>query len=307
MKKILIAGGAGFIGSHLCNKLIKDNFIYCIDNFLTGNINNIQHLLNKPNFKLINHNIINPIDLKVDEIYNLACPASPKKYFRHPIETLKTSFIGTLNLLELTEKNNAKFLQASTSEIYGDPLMHPQKEDYYGNVNPIGPRACYDEGKRCAETLCINFKKTKNLDIKIIRIFNTYGPNMDVNDGRVISNFIVQALTNQDITIYGNGKQTRSFCYIDDLINGIIKMMNSNYSGPVNLGNPEEYTILDIAKKIIILTNSKSNIIFLPKQKDDPKKRKPNITLVKEKLNWAPTIPLKKGLKKTIEYLKDKI
>lgn len=260
MKKILIAGGAGFIGSHLCKKLLEENNeVICIDNLLTGQKNNIY---NHKNYTFINHDIVNPIDIKVDEIYNLACPASPKQYFKYPIYTTKISVIGTLNLLELADKYNAKFLQASTSEVYGDPLIHPQTEEYFGNVNTIGPRACYDEGKRCAETLCSNFKREKNINVKIVRIFNTYGPNMRIDDGRVISNFIIQALKNQDITIYGDGKQTRSFCYVDDLVDGLIKMMNSNETGPINLGNPEEYSIIDVAKKIIKITKSKSKIKF---------------------------------------------
>lgn len=253
LKKILIAGGAGFIGSHLCKKLLEENNeVICIDNLLTGQKNNIY---NHKNYTFINHDIVNPIDIKVDEIYNLACPASPKQYFKYPIYTTKISVIGTLNLLELADKYNAKFLQASTSEVYGDPLIHPQTEEYFGNVNTIGPRACYDEGKRCAETLCSNFKREKNINVKIVRIFNTYGPNMRIDDGRVISNFIIQALKNQDITIYGDGKQTRSFCYVDDLVDGLIKMMNSNETGPINLGNPEEYSIIDVAKKLLKLPN----------------------------------------------------
>ncbi len=306
MKKILVAGGAGFIGSHLIKRLLNEsNYVICLDNFLTGQKENIIDFKN--NFKLIKHNIINPIDIKVDEIYNLACPASPKQYFKYPIYTTKISVFGTLNLLELAAKYNAKYLQASTSEIYGDPLIHPQTEEYFGNVNPIGPRACYDEGKRCAETLCSDFKREKNLNIKIVRIFNTFGENMSKNDGRVISNFIIQALKNENLTIYGDGKQTRSFCYVDDLVNGLIKMMNSNYFGPINLGNPEEYTILEVAKKIIKLTNSKSKIIFLDALQDDPKLRKPNINKAKQLLNWSPEISFEEGLKKTISYFKGKI
>lgn len=302
MKKILIAGGAGFIGSHLCKKLLEENNeVICIDNLLTGQKNNIY---NHKNYTFINHDIVNPIDIKVDEIYNLACPASPKQYFKYPIYTTKISVIGTLNLLELADKYNAKFLQASTSEVYGDPLIHPQTEEYFGNVNTIGPRACYDEGKRCAETLCSNFKREKNINVKIVRIFNTYGPNMRIDDGRVISNFIIQALKNQDITIYGDGKQTRSFCYVDDLVDGLIKMMNSNETGPINLGNPEEYSIIDVAKKIIKITKSKSKIKFLNKLEDDPQLRKPEITKAKKLLKWSPKINFDEGLKKTIEYFK---
>ncbi|WP_024789495.1 UDP-glucuronic acid decarboxylase family protein [Lebetimonas sp. JH292] len=305
MKKILIAGGAGFIGSHLCKKLLEENNeVICIDNLLTGQKNNIY---NHKNYKFIKNDIINPIDIKVDEIYNLACPASPKQYFKYPIYTTKISVIGTLNLLELAYKYNAKFLQASTSEIYGDPEVHPQTEEYFGNVNTIGPRACYDEGKRCAETLCSNFKREKNINVKIVRIFNTYGPHMRADDGRVISNFIVQALTNKDITIYGDGKQTRSFCYVDDLVNGLIKMMNSNENGPINIGNPEEYSIIEVAEKIINLTNPKSKIKFLNKMEDDPKVRKPDIKKAKKLLNWQPKISFNEGLKKTIKYFKEQL
>jgi UDP-glucuronate decarboxylase len=305
LKKILIAGGAGFIGSHLCKKLLEENNeVICIDNLLTGQKNNIY---NHKNYTFINHDIVNPIDIKVDEIYNLACPASPKQYFKYPIYTTKISVIGTLNLLELADKYNAKFLQASTSEVYGDPLIHPQTEEYFGNVNTIGPRACYDEGKRCAETLCSNFKREKNINVKIVRIFNTYGPNMRADDGRVISNFIIQALTNQDITIYGDGKQTRSFCYVDDLVNGLIKMMNSNENGPINIGNPEEYSIIEVAEKIINLTNPKSKIKFLNKMEDDPKVRKPDIKKAKKLLNWQPKISFNEGLKKTIKYFKGRL
>ena len=305
MKTILVAGGAGFIGSHLCKKLLeKENKVICVDNLLTGQKKN---LINHKNYLFINHDITNSINIniKIDEIYNLACPASPKHYFKYPIYTTKISVIGTLNLLELAYKYNAKFLQASTSEVYGDPQTHPQNEDYFGNVNPIGPRACYDEGKRCAETLCSNFKREKNLDIKIVRIFNTYGPNMRVDDGRVISNFIIQALKNKDITIYGDGKQTRSFCYVSDLIDGLIKMMESNEYGPINLGNPEEFTILDVAKKIIKLTDSKSKLKFLDSLEDDPKLRKPDITKAKTLLKWKPKISFEEGLQKTIKYFKE--
>jgi len=305
LKTILVAGGAGFIGSHLCKKLLeKENKVICVDNLLTGQKKN---LINHKNYLFINHDITNSINIniKIDEIYNLACPASPKHYFKYPIYTTKISVIGTLNLLELAYKYNAKFLQASTSEVYGDPQTHPQNEDYFGNVNPIGPRACYDEGKRCAETLCSNFKREKNLDIKIVRIFNTYGPNMRVDDGRVISNFIIQALKNKDITIYGDGKQTRSFCYVSDLIDGLIKMMESNEYGPINLGNPEEFTILDVAKKIIKLTDSKSKLKFLDSLEDDPKLRKPDITKAKTLLKWKPKISFEEGLQKTIKYFKE--
>tara|TARA_X000000950_G_scaffold287280_1_gene398987 strand:+ start:1071 stop:2009 length:939 start_codon:yes stop_codon:yes gene_type:complete len=306
-KKILITGGAGFLGSHLCEKLLrKDCFIYCLDNLVTGNINNINHLNNEPNFEFIQKSINKPINLKVEEIYNLASPASPQHYQLDPVETVKTNVQGVLNLLELSKRYNSKILQASTSEIYGDPLEHPQNENYWGNVNPIGPRSCYDEGKRCAETLFFDFHRQFKLRIKIIRIFNTYGPRMNIADGRVVSNFIVQSLKDEDITIYGDGNHTRSFCYVDDLINGIINFFNSddNFTGPVNLGNPEEYKIISLAKKIIELTNSKSQLKFLPLPGDDPKKRKPNISLAKAKLNWLPDTNLEKGLIKTINYFK---
>ena len=306
-KKILITGGAGFLGSHLCEKLLrKDCFIYCLDNLVTGNINNINHLINEPNFEFIQKSINKPINLKVEEIYNLASPASPQHYQLDPVETVKTNVQGVLNLLELSKRYNSKILQASTSEIYGDPLEHPQNENYWGNVNPIGPRSCYDEGKRCAETLFFDFHRQYKLRIKIIRIFNTYGPRMNISDGRVVSNFIVQSLKDEDITIYGDGNHTRSFCYVDDLINGIINFFNSddNFTGPVNLGNPEEYKIISLAEKIIELTNSKSQLKFLPLPDDDPKKRKPNISLANVKLNWLPDTNLDKGLIKTINYFK---
>lgn len=306
-KKNLITGGAGFLGSHLCEKLLrKDCFIYCLDNLVTGNINNINHLINEPNFEFIQKSINKPINLKVEEIYNLASPASPQHYQLDPVETVKTNVQGVLNLLELSKRYNSKILQASTSEIYGDPLQHPQNENYWGNVNPIGPRSCYDEGKRCAETLFFDFHRQYKLRIKIIRIFNTYGPRMNIADGRVVSNFIVQSLKDEDITIYGDGNHTRSFCYVDDLINGIINFFNSddNFTGPVNLGNPEEYKIISLAKKIIELTNSKSQLKFLPLPDDDPKKRKPNISLANVKLNWLPDTNLEKGLIKTINYFK---
>ncbi len=306
-KKFLITGGAGFLGSHICEKLLNENyFIYCLDNLSTGNINNIDHLIQNPNFEFIEQNINKKIDIKVDNILNFACPASPQHYQNDPVETVKTNVQGVLNLLELSKKNNSKILQASTSEVYGDPIQHPQKESYWGNVNPIGPRSCYDEGKRCAETLFFDFYRQYNLNIKVIRIFNTYGPRMNINDGRVVSNFIVQSLGNKDITIYGNGNHTRSFCYVDDLIEGIISFFNyeNHLVGPLNLGNPDEHSILSLAKNIIKLTNSKSKIIYLDLPDDDPKKRKPNITLAKEKLNWQPKTKLNTGLLKTIEYFK---
>ena len=307
-KRILITGGAGFIGSHLCERLLnKGNEVICVDNFFTGTKDNIKHLFDNPYFELIRHDICFPLYVEVDEIYNLACPASPIHYQKDPVQTTKVSVLGSVNMLGLAKRLKIKILQASTSEVYGDPEIHPQKEDYWGNVNPIGPRACYDEGKRCAETLFFDYHRQHNLKIKVVRIFNTYGPRMHPNDGRVVSNFIVQALKNEPITVYGDGTQTRSFCYVDDLVDGVIKMMNSpdDFTGPVNLGNPEEYRIIDLAEKIIDLTGSKSKIKFKPLPEDDPKKRKPDITLAKEKLNWEPKVPVEEGLKKTIEYFEN--
>ncbi len=309
-KKILVTGGAGFIGSHLCKRLVNEgNYVICLDNFFTGSIENIKNLLNNENFKVIEHDIIDPISLEVDQIYNLACPASPPHYQHDPIKTTKTSVLGILNMLELAKKNKATILQASTSEVYGDPAVHPQKETYWGNVNPVGIRSCYDEGKRCAETLIMDYNRQYNIDTRIIRIFNTYGPNMDINDGRVVSNFIVQALKGENITVYGKGKQTRSFCYVSDLVDGMIKMMNNSpgFIGPVNIGNPSERTILDFAKLIIELTNSKSKIIYKELPADDPTQRKPDITLALQQLNWAPKIDINTGLKETIDYFKNKI
>ena len=308
MKRILITGGAGFIGSHLCKRLLNEgNYVICLDNFFTGRKRNIENLLPNPNFELVEHDIIEPIDIRVDEIYNLACPASPPHYQYDPIKTMKTSVIGIINMLELAEKYNAKILQASTSEVYGDPKVHPQTETYWGNVNPIGIRSCYDEGKRCAETLISDYRRQKNLNTKIIRIFNTYGPNMTPDDGRVVSNFILQALKGEDITVYGDGSQTRSFCYVDDLIDGIVKMMDSNLSEPVNLGNPTERTILDFAKLIIEFTGTKSKIIYKPLPSDDPTKRRPDITLAQTKLNWTPKVDINEGLKKTVAYFQELI
>ncbi|MBR5304102.1 MAG: SDR family oxidoreductase [Candidatus Gastranaerophilales bacterium] len=304
MKTILVAGGAGFLGSNLCKKLIQDNIIICLDNLYTSDISNIIPFMNHPNFKFIEHNIINPIDIEIDEIYNLACPASPIHYQKNPIETMKTSVFGIFNLLELAKKYNAKILQASTSEIYGDPAIHPQKETYWGNVNINGPRSCYDEGKRCAETIMCDYHKQFDVNIRIARIFNTYGKNMQKNDGRVISNFIVQALENKDLTIYGDGTQTRSFCYVDDLIDGLIKLMNSTITTPTNLGNPVEYSMLNIAKIILEKIETKSKIIHQELPKDDPIKRKPDITKAKQELNWQPNVSLNEGLDKTIEYFR---
>ena len=310
MKKILVTGGAGFIGSHLCKKLLDEgNDVLCLDNYFTGTKENISSLFKSPYFEVIRHDVCFPLYVEVDEIYNLACPASPIHYQHDPVQTTKTSVHGAINMLGLAKRINARILQASTSEIYGDPETHPQEENYWGNVNPIGPRSCYDEGKRCAETLFFDYYRQHNLDIKVVRIFNTYGPNMHPNDGRVVSNFIVQALTNQDITVYGNGDQTRSFCYIDDLISGIFKMMSSDekFIGPVNLGNPVEFKIIDLAKTIIKLTNSKSNIVNKELPTDDPIRRKPNISLAKNVLDWEPSFNLEEGLKLTIDYFKSQI
>jgi UDP-glucuronate decarboxylase len=311
LKKILITGGAGFIGSHLSKRLLNEgNYIICLDNLQTGKKKNIQKLLDNPNFHFVEKDVVESFFYELDEIYNLACPASPPHYQDNPIKTLKTSVIGAINLLELAKINNAKILQASTSEVYGDPIVHPQPETYWGNVNPIGPRSCYDEGKRCAETLFNDYANVFNLKTKIIRIFNTYGPNMCVDDGRVVSNFIIQALKNNDITIYGDGLQTRSFQFVDDLVEGIIRMMNSSddFRGPVNLGNPFEFTMLDLAKKIIKMTSSNSKLIFLDLPQDDPKMRKPLIDLAYNNLNkWKPEIQLDEGLLSTIEYFKNEI
>jgi len=311
MKRILVTGGAGFIGSHLCDRLIKEgNDVICLDNYFTGNKRNIEHLLPHPYFELVRHDVIQPYFAEVDQIYNLACPASPIHYQYNPIKTTKTSVMGAINMLGLAKRIKARVLQASTSEVYGDPEIHPQTETYWGNVNPIGVRSCYDEGKRCAETLFMDYHKQNQVDIKIMRIFNTYGPNMHPNDGRVVSNFIMQALKGEDITIYGDGSQSRSFQYVDDLVEGAIRMMNSpkDFIGPVNIGNPNEFTILELAKKVIELTQSKSKIIHEPLPMDDPMQRQPDISLAKEKLNnWEPKIQLEEGLIKTIQYFDDLI
>lgn len=303
-KTILVTGGAGFIGSHLCEKLIEQgHYVTCLDNFFTGSKKNIEHLIDNKHFKLIRHDITEPIRLEADEIYNLACPASPVHYQYNAIKTIKTSVLGVTNMLGIAKRTNAKILQASTSEVYGDPLMHPQKEEYWGNVNPIGIRSCYDEGKRVAETLMMDYHRQHNVDIKIIRIFNTYGPRMAENDGRVVSNFIIQALKNQDITIYGDGSQTRSFCYVDDLVRGMMALMNKDgFHGPVNVGNDGEFTIKELAELVIKFTNSSSKIVYKPLPSDDPVKRRPDLTLAKKELNYKPTIKLEDGLKKTIEY-----
>jgi UDP-glucuronate decarboxylase len=310
MKKILVTGGAGFIGSHLCKKLLDEgNDVLCIDNYFTGTKENIRDLFKSTYFEAIRHDICFPLYVEVDEIYNLACPASPIHYQYDPVQTTKTTVHGAINMLGLAKRINAKILQASTSEVYGDPDVHPQVESYWGNVNPIGPRSCYDEGKRCAETLFFDYNRQHKLDIKVVRIFNTYGPNMHPNDGRVVSNFIMQALTNKDITVYGNGEQTRSFCYIDDLINGMIKMMSSKKTttGPINLGNPVEFKIIELAQMIIKLTNSKSKIINKGLPVDDPVRRKPDISKAKKYLDWEPHVDVVDGLKETIDYFKKQI
>ncbi len=306
MKRVLVTGGAGFIGSHLCERLLNEgNDVICLDNYFTGSKKNVAHLLDNPYFELVRHDVISPYFAEVDEIYNLACPASPVHYQYNPIKTIKTSVMGAINMLGLAKRINARILQASTSEVYGDPEIHPQTEDYWGNVNPIGVRSCYDEGKRCAETLFMDYHNQNNVAIKIIRIFNTYGPNMNPDDGRVVSNFIVQALNNEDITIFGDGAQTRSFQYVDDLVEGMSRMMTTrkDFLGPVNIGNPNEFTILELAQKVIELTNSKSKIINLALPQDDPTQRQPNISLAKKELNnWEPKVQLNEGLIKTISY-----
>lgn len=306
MKRILITGGAGFIGSHLSERLLNEgNDVICLDNFFTGSKNNIRHLIGNNRFELVRHDVIKEYLAEVDQIYNLACPASPIHYQYNPIKTVKTSVMGIINMLGLAKRCKATILQASTSEVYGDPKVHPQVEEYWGNVNPIGIRSCYDEGKRCAETLMMDYHRQNNVDIRIARIFNTYGPRMAINDGRVVSNFIIQALKNEPITVYGEGNQTRAFCYVSDLVDALIKLMNSDYTLPINLGNPQEYTILDFAKLIIELTNSNSEIIFKELPSDDPVQRKPNISLAKEKLNWEPSTSVKDGLLNTINYFKE--
>ena len=307
-ERILITGGAGFLGSHLCENLLSDgHYIICLDNYFTGQKRNIFHLLDNKRFEVIRHDLVNPIFLEVDQIYNLACPASPIHYQYNPVKTTKTSVMGAINMLGLSKRIKAKILQASTSEVYGDPTVHPQKESYWGNVNTIGLRACYDEGKRCAETLFFDYYRQNRVNIRVVRIFNAYGPHMHPNDGRVISNFIVQALIGEPITIFGDGNQTRSFCYVDDMIEGLIKMMNGpdDFIGPVNLGNPGEYKIIELAQLITTLTKSSSSIQFFPPPMDDPKRRRPDISLAREKLNWEPVTSLEEGLEKTISYFKD--
>jgi len=306
-KRVLVTGGAGFIGSHLCKRLLAEGHnVICFDNYFTGVAENIASLLGNPRFEFVRRNVIIPYKFEVDEIYNLACPASPVHYQYNPINTIKTSVIGVCNALDLACSVGAKILQASTSEVYGDPLVHPQREEYWGNVNPIGLRSCYDEGKRCAETLCFDYYRRYDVDVKVIRIFNTYGPNMHPQDGRVVSNFIVQALKGEEITIYGDGRQTRSFCYVDDLVTGMIRMMDTQkgFRGPVNLGNPAEYTILELVRKVVHLTGSVSKIVFRPLPPDDPKKRQPDINLATSKLGWVPKVCLEEGLERTIAYFK---
>lgn len=304
-KRILVTGGAGFLGSHLCARMLNDGHeVLCVDNYSSGNLPNVEHLLNNPRFSVLRHDIVFPLDVEADQIYNLACPASPVHYQRDPVQTTKTCVYGAINMLELAKRAKARILQASTSEVYGDPEVHPQPEDYWGRVNPVGIRSCYDEGKRCAETLFFDYHRQCNLEIKVVRIFNTYGPNMHPQDGRVVSNFIVQALKNEDITIYGDGQQTRSFCYVDDLIEGFLRMMNSSaeLTGPLNLGNPGEFTMLELAEKVLRLTRSKSKLVFMPLPQDDPRVRRPNISLARNKLGWEPSVQLEDGLKETIAY-----
>ena len=308
--RILVTGGAGFLGSHLCRELIRQGHdVLCLDNFFTGHKRNIQDLRGQPNFELIRHDLVNPIFLEIDQIYNLACPASPVHYQYNPVKTIKTSVMGTINILGLAKRVKARVLQASTSEVYGNPQVHPQPEPYWGHVNPIGLRSCYDEGKRCAETLCFDYHRQNHVEIKVARIFNTYGPNMDINDGRVISNFIIQALQNRSLTVYGDGTQTRSFCYVDDMVQGLIALMNTpeDFTGPVNLGNPKETTIMELAERILRLTGSSSPIDHRPLPADDPVQRQPDITLARENLDWQPTVSLDEGLSHTIVFFKSMI
>ena len=307
-KRILVTGGAGFIGSHLCEELLRrGNEVICLDNFFTGRKEHVAHLMDNPYFEIIRHDIIHPIDVVIDEIYNLACPASPVHYQYNPVKTINTNVVGASNMLELARRSKAKILQASTSEVYGDPVVHPQVESYWGNVNPIGIRSCYDEGKRCAETLFFDYHRQYGVDIRVIRIFNTYGPRMLENDGRVVSNFIVQALRGQDITIYGTGEQTRSFCYVSDLVRGMIAMMDGDITGPVNFGNPREMTIKEIAEMVLSLTGSSSKLVYQPLPQDDPCKRKPDISCAMNLLGWKPEIALEDGLQRTIDYFRDTI
>jgi len=306
-KRVLVTGGAGFLGSHLCERLLRDGCeVLCVDNFFTGTRQNIEYLLTNPSFELLRHDITFPLYVEVDEIYNLACPASPVHYQFDSVQTVKTSVVGAINVLGLAKRTKARVLQASTSEIYGDPRVHPQSETYWGHVNPIGPRSCYDEGKRCAETLFFDYHRQHGTDIRVVRIFNTYGPRMHPRDGRVVSNFVVQALLGEDITVYGDGLQTRSFCYVDDLVDGMVRMMSndSGFSGPVNIGNPQEFTVLDLAKLVVKLTNSSSKVVFRSLPGDDPKQRKPDISLAIRELDWRPHVRLEEGLLATIEYFR---
>ena len=306
-KRILVTGGAGFLGSHLCDRLLNDGCdVLCVDNFYSGTRDNVAHLIGKPHFELIRHDVTFPLYVEVDEIYNLACPASPVHYQRDPVQTTKTNVHGAINMLGLAKRIKAKILQASTSEVYGDPEIHPQNESYWGSVNPIGLRSCYDEGKRCAETLFFDYRRQHDLKIKVARIFNTYGPRMHPNDGRVVSNFIVQALNNEPITIYGDGSQTRSFCYVDEMVDAFIRLMATpdDFAGPVNLGNPDEFTILELASMVVELTDSRSEIVLMPLPSDDPRQRQPDITLARNNLEWSPALPLEQGLVKTIEYFR---
>lgn len=307
-KRVLITGGAGFLGSHLCDRMMAAGHeVICLDNFFTGRRKNVEHLLGHPQFELIRHDVIDPIKLEVDQIYNLACPASPIHYQYNAIKTMKTSVMGAINMLGLARRTKARILQASTSEVYGDPLEHPQREDYWGHVNPIGIRSCYDEGKRCAETLFMDYHRQNGVEIRIMRIFNTYGPRMNAEDGRVVSNFIVQALKGEPITIYGDGSQTRSFCYCDDNIEGMIRLMEGDHSGPINIGNPNEFTMLELAREVLDLTGSKSEVVHLPLPQDDPKQRQPDISLAKRELDWEPKTQLREGLEKTIAYFEDEM
>jgi UDP-glucuronate decarboxylase len=308
LKRVMVTGGAGFLGSHLCERLLKEgNDVLCVDNFYSGTKDNIVHLIGNPHFELMRHDVTFPLYIEIDEIYNLACPASPVYYQWDPVQTTKTSVIGAINMLGLAKRTKAKILQASTSEVYGDPEVHPQKEDYWGHVNPIGIRSCYDEGKRCAETLFFDYHRQHNLQIKVIRIFNTYGPRMHPNDGRVVSNFIVQALRGEDITIYGDGSQTRSFCYVDDLIEGFLRMMASPHevTGPINIGNPREFSIKQLAETVLKMVGSTSRLILKPLPQDDPKQRQPDITVARHTLDWEPKVELETGLEKTISYFKE--
>jgi UDP-glucuronate decarboxylase len=305
--RVMVTGGAGFLGSHLCERLLQNGCeVLCVDNFFTGARQNIEHLLPNPSFELLRHDITFPLYVEVDQIYNLACPASPVHYQFDPVQTVKTSVVGAVNMLGLAKRTRGRILQASTSEVYGDPTLHPQPESYWGHVNPIGPRSCYDEGKRCAETLFFDYHRQNGVEIRVVRIFNTYGPRMHPRDGRVISNFIVQALQGADITIYGDGRQTRSFCYVDDLIDGLVRMMDNeaDFTGPVNIGNPGEFTMLELANAVIRLTSSSSRLVFVPLPQDDPRQRQPDITLATQQLQWRPTVSLEKGLPKTIEFFK---